>query len=307
MSTRAHTVPKFYLRGFVAPESETSKDPFVWVGALDTGKVYQRSPKNLSICRGLYDGPGGLADRSQSLEKHLSKIEAAASSSIRKFCATAPDSGSHPPAEIWRFLAWQAARTPGWLEVVEESINTLEPTKPYDMVEPPPDGFPEASLSDRSYLVEHPETRVREEVKDTKELNEYRSRGWRWVLAKDDKLELMHVQAWYFQVRHFPRLNWIRLDTPAEDWFVTSDRGVTWTAQGVVNTPPAALRDETAQLVAPLTRNTTLFGGNQKAPLGVNPREVNAFIASTASSWIAGPTESVVRQALADRTTALLH
>jgi hypothetical protein len=34
LGTRAHTVPKFYLHGFVAPETEGSRDPFVWIGSL---------------------------------------------------------------------------------------------------------------------------------------------------------------------------------------------------------------------------------------------------------------------------------
>ena len=56
MATRAHTVPRFYLGGFAAPESEGTADPFVWLGSLTTGEVKRRSPKNISIVRGLYDG-----------------------------------------------------------------------------------------------------------------------------------------------------------------------------------------------------------------------------------------------------------
>jgi hypothetical protein len=59
-ATRAHTVPKFYLRGFVAPESEVGADPFVWLGSLMTGEIKKRSPKNISIASGLYDGLGGF-------------------------------------------------------------------------------------------------------------------------------------------------------------------------------------------------------------------------------------------------------
>ena len=50
-ATRAHTVPKFYLRGFVAPESEASSnacvDPYVWLGSLTSGEIKRRSPKNI--------------------------------------------------------------------------------------------------------------------------------------------------------------------------------------------------------------------------------------------------------------------
>src|SRR5947208_940228 len=118
-ATRAHTVPRFYLRGFVAPESEARNDsvvdPFVWLGSLTTGEIKRRSPKNISIARGLYDGPGGLGESGMSIEAHLAKIEGAAAAAIAKFVATEPEGGGLVPSEIWRFLAWQAARTPGWM------------------------------------------------------------------------------------------------------------------------------------------------------------------------------------------------
>src|SRR6266446_5324261 len=38
-ATQAHTVPKFYLRGFVAPEPKNGLGPFVWFGSLTTGEV----------------------------------------------------------------------------------------------------------------------------------------------------------------------------------------------------------------------------------------------------------------------------
>jgi hypothetical protein len=60
LSTRAHTVPKFYLSGFLAPESEQDRDPFVWLGSVTTGEIKRRSPKNISLARGLYDGAGAL-------------------------------------------------------------------------------------------------------------------------------------------------------------------------------------------------------------------------------------------------------
>src|SRR5438309_175642 len=83
MATQAHTVPRFYLRGFIAPESESTRDPWLWIGSLRTGEIKRRSPKNLSIVSGLYDGPGGLSNRDASLEAHLQKIESAAAFAIR--------------------------------------------------------------------------------------------------------------------------------------------------------------------------------------------------------------------------------
>lgn len=287
MATRGHTVPRFYLAGFAAPESEGSADPFVWLGSLTTGEVKRRSPKNVSITRGLYDGAGAFDDPAKSIEAHLSQIESAAASAIREFISTELVEGNNPPPEIWRFLAWQAARTPGWLEREQEWVNDWDPDTETEVVEPPPEGFGNIKDRARRHCVEDPRSGESREVADFDELKAYRRRGWKWVLRQDDHLELMHMQAWYFQVRHFPRLSWLRLNTPGNEWFITSDRVVTWLADGLADTPPAALRHPAAQVVAPLTRKTALVGRHETQRLNVTPREVNRFVASTASSWVA--------------------
>ncbi len=74
MSTRAHTVPKFYLNGFVATGSERERNRFVWIASLATGEIAKRSPKNISIARGLYDGRGGPEEPNATIEAHLARI-----------------------------------------------------------------------------------------------------------------------------------------------------------------------------------------------------------------------------------------
>ncbi len=310
-ATRAHTVPRFYLRGFVAPESEDESnpliDPFVWLGSLATGEIKPKSPKNISIVRGLYDGPGGFDEPGASIEAHLSKIEGAAASAIARFVTTEPGEATDLPPEISRFLAWQAARTPGWMELEEEWIYKWDPNVEVEVVELPPEGI--SSIRDRlrGKCLENPDTGERREVTDIEELKTYHKMGWKWVLSSDDKLELLHMQAWYFQVRHFPRLSWVRLNAPDGEFFITSDRGVSWLADGYADTPPAALRHPTAQVVAPLTRKVALVGRHESNRLQVTPREVNRFVACATSSWVVGPTKSVVEQAIRDRSLALNH
>lgn len=303
--TEAHTVPKFYLRGFASDERKSGLSPFVWLGSLTTGDIEPRSPKSISIVSGLYDGPGGFDQPGASLEAHLGKIETAAASAIRKFVETKPEDGAVVPPEIWRFLAWQAARTPGWMQLEEEWIYDWDPNVGVPVVEPPPEGIDRIRNRERNYCVENPDTGERREVTNSDEFNDYRKRGWKWVLRSEDKLEGLHMQAWYFQVRHFPRLSWVRLNAPDGDCFITSDRAVAWLADGYPDTPPAALRHPKAQVVAPLTRKVALVGRNENHKLNVTPREVNRFIACTASSWVAGSTRSVVELAMADRITAL--
>ena len=156
----------------------------------------------------------------------------------------------------------------------------------------------------RPHCVENPETGEQREVIDFAELRALQQRGWKWRFTAEDKLEALHVQAWYFQVRHFPRLRWSRLECPEGECFVTSDRAVAWLADGFADTPPAALRHPTAQVVAPLTRKTALVGRHSATALNVSPREVNRFVAFAASEWVAGPTQDSVAQAIDDRNYA---
>jgi hypothetical protein len=301
VSTRAHTVPKFYLNGFVAPGSEREQNPSVWVGSLTSGEITRRSPKNISISRGLYDGRGGFDEQDTTLEAHLAKIESAASSAIRKFTASKIETGVPIPSEITRFLAWQAARTPGWMEIVERWADQTSWDSKAEVVEPPQDGFDKIRDRMRPMCLEDPNTGDRREVTSEDEFHALRGQGWKWILRRDDDLEMLHLQAWYFQVRHFPRLSWVRLQPPDGEYFITSDRSVAWLADGYADTPPAALRHPTAQIFAPLTRESAPVGRHGAAALGVTPREMNRFVAFAASDWIAGPTAEVVRQALIDR------
>lgn len=301
MATRAHTVPRFYLNGFVAPESEGTRNPFVCVGSLKTGEIARRSPKNISIVRGLYDGPGGFTEPDATIEAHLAKIESRASIAIRKFAATSISGGSPIPPEISRFLAWQAARTPGWMDIVQQWVNEPPFDREREVVESPPPGFDAIRNRMRAMCVEDSHTGVRREVTTEEELHAYRKRGWKWILRRDDHLEMLHIQAWYFQVRHFPRLAWVRLQPPDNEFFITSDRSVAWLVDGYADTPPAALRHPTAQVIAPLTRNVALVGRHGSGELRATPREVNRFVAFAASDWIAGPTGGIVQLALTDR------
>jgi hypothetical protein len=305
MATRAHTVPRFFLGGFTALADAATREPFVWLGSLSTGQIERRSPKNVAIARGYYDGMGAFGNAGISIEAHLARIESEAAFAIRKFTASPIGKNIAPDPAIWRFLAWQAARTPGWFKQVEEWMNEREPGAGVATVEPPPEGFENIKDRQRSQWVEDPNTGKRLEVATIEELNAYRMEGWRWVLSTQDRLECLHMQAWYFQVRHFRRLSWTRLDTPAGDWFITSDRAVTWLADGTADTPPAALRHPTSQVVATLTRKSALVGRHVTAPIAVTPREVNRFVACTACEWIAGPTKDVVEQALRDRSAVI--
>lgn len=305
MATRAHTVSRFYLQGFMAPEPDRRREPFVWVGRFKTGEIVRKSPKNLSISPGLYDGRGGLAHPDASLESHLQGIESAASGAINRFVAIAPEQGGTLPPEISRFLAWQAARTPGWMDLVQKWANALPIGLESELAEPPPEALANIQDAARPLCLEDPTTGERRHVVNAREFAAYRSQGWKWVFQRDDHLEALHLQAWYFQVRHFPRLAWVKLTAPVEDSFIASDRGVAWLVDGFADTPPAALRHPTAQVVAPLTKKVALVGRHGRNSLHITPREVNRLVAFAASEWVAGASKEIVEQALADRQGGL--
>lgn len=297
-------MPRFYLSGFVAPRSSGEHDPFVYLGNLATGEVKRRSPKNVSISRGLYDGPCAFPDNDTSVEQHLSKIEWAAASAVRKL-ATHPDRLDLPVLpEIWRFLSWQAARTPGWMRLVAAWAEEWDPNAPTDIVEGPPDGFELIRDRPRAQLLVLPATGETREAVTFDEFKSLSAQGWKWKLRNDDHLEMLHVQAWYFQTRHFPRMAWVRLNAPQGTSFITSDRAVAWIVDGYADAPPSALRDSSAQVVAPLTSTIALVGRHRSGRLNVTPRDVNRFIAAAATDWVAGSSLDTVEQALLDRTAA---
>lgn len=301
LGTRAHTVPKFYLNGFVAG-SEASRDPYTWVGSMRSGEITRKSPKNLSIVRGLYDGQGGFIEPDATIERHLAKIESAASTAIKKLAASPIGNGVAVPSEIWRFLAWQVVRTPGWMEFLERWLNEKPSVLETDVVEPPPPGFETAVRRELAMCLEDPATGMRREVTGAEQIGAYRKLGWKFVLRREDHLELLHGQAWYFLVRHFPRLSWTRLQPSEGECFITSDRGVTWLVDCYHGqTIPAALRDPGAVVLAPLTKNLALVGHHGGEPFDATSWAVNALIAISASTWIAGPTREVVQRALFDR------
>lgn len=305
--TRAHTVPRFYLSGFTARDMEAQHEPFVWVCSLETGEITKRAPRsrktNLWIMRGAYDGPGGFISPKKSLEKHLAGIEQDAAIAIGDLASTPPSNGVVIAPAIWRFLAWQAARTPGWMELVQKWID--EDAVDGEVVEPPPPGLEQAMHRTRPLRLVNPQGDQFRETVDLEEIDTLRKQGWKIVLQRDDHLEMMHIQAWYFQVRFFPRFSWRRLNAPEGEHFITSDRGVSWIVDGFADTPPAALRHPTAVIVAPLTKRVALIGRHEDGPLEITARNVNRLVAFASSKWIAGPTRMTVEQAMQDRTDSI--
>jgi hypothetical protein len=181
------------------------------------------------------------------------------------------------------------------------------PTLNGPMAEPPPPALGALQLRHRSIRLIHPVRGERREVSN-QAADELLDDGWIPDSAEQSNfLEGVHIQAYYFQVRWFPRLRWFTLRPPQGQYFVIGDRPVGWGVPECLDAPPCCLRDEAAFLVAPLSRSLALVGRNDSTPWVVTPSQVNALLAAWSYDWVAGPTERVVDEALRGRRALIRH
>lgn len=297
-----HYVSNFHLREFCDLASIGTPDPWVWVGSLSDSSVKRRSPKNIGTAPDLFEGPGGLAQPEATIENFLAnEVEGPASRALRKLCSQ-PSSEQHElPPELMRYLGWAASRSlPMQRLQIQWRIRfgALLISPP---VEPPPKSL--IGVADRARTVRllHP-TLGETTVEADQDRSSLLDAGW-FPDPRDQSnfLEGVHIQAHYFQARWFPRLRWFTLRPPAGDFFIIGDRPVGWGTPDCIDAPPCCLRDPAAFLIAPLSRSLALIGRNNPEPWAVTPGQVNAILAAWSHNWIAGPTASVVGNALRDR------
>jgi hypothetical protein len=254
----------------------------------------------------MFDGPGGLEQVDATLENFLAtEVEAPAADALLSFCRGDVGSRRDLPPPMMRYLAWAAARSLTMAKLEQLWAHDLDP-KDKQVVEPPPAGIEKIRDRERPLSFQHPTFGIRDDVSSA-EVESLIEAGWKWNLNRDDLLESMHMQAWYFQVRHFPRMNWVVLDAPDGKSFVIGDRPVVWGFQGDVAVPPNMLRHPDVQLFAPLSRSVALLAHNTRLapPFGITPELVNSVMASGASKWIAGSDERTVESALAAGTASV--
>ncbi len=296
MEDKHHYVSQFHLRHFLDPDSTSTRDPWVWVGDLATKTVKRRAPKNFAWKRGMFKGPGGLADTSASLESHLAnKIEPAAARAICSICKAPRGTPRDIPAALMRYIAWAAVRSLPMTGLFQEWID-FHSTTQLDIIEPPPAGWEKIQDRCRLHCMEHAEFGLRENV-PTDQVSGLIEHGWKLKLNRDDLLELMHGQAWYFQKRIFPRLRWLVLEAPEDKWFVIGDRPVVWGFSGALAVEPRMLRHPNVQLFAPLSRSVALFAHHAASapPDTITPERVNSAMAAAAVEWVAGSNEDTVQ------------
>jgi hypothetical protein len=228
-----------------------------------------------------------------AIEDFLAReVEAPAALALRELVSSSPVQ-HEIPNPLSRYLAWAAARSLP-MATLYQSWTRSPPEG--QVVEAPPDALMRATPVFRVHAMRHPVLGDRNDVA-SEDVEALLEQGWELRLVGDDLTELMHLQAWYFQVRHFPRLKWIVLRAPSQASFVIGDRPVAWNVAGRVDVPPTALRHAEVQLFAPLSRSVALFAHHEAAtpPSAVTVMDVNKAMVGAAHDWIAGASEQVVR------------
>jgi hypothetical protein len=313
MSAQHHYISKFHLKQFLDPNSLSLKDPWLWQGFVPDGPVRRRAPKNVATGPLMFDGPGCLADRDATLESFLAnKVEGPAAVAMGEVSSWQPGiGGNRLPAALFRYLAWAAARSLP-MQALEESWGEELFGHNAEPIEPPPEGLLNATQIRRDVRMLHQGLGRRLFPADSDFEHAARAGWFPDMSDRTNFLESIHIQAYYFQVRFFPRLKWFALHPPQGEFFIIADRPVGWVVEGSIEAPPSALRHPSAYVLAPISKTLLLLGRHTSEPWVVTPAQINAVMASWAQTWIAGPTEATVRHALERRqptlaTSRLVH
>ena len=241
--------------------------------------------------------PDGPRSNAKALETHLAQeVERDAARALAALASSDVGSTDLPPA-IGRYLAWAAARSAPMRDLY---VNWIRNSADGEVIEGPPDGFNDIKMVARGLRFDNYATGESLLVDDPDHGTELINAGWIWDVSAEDFEEIIRLQAWYLQVRFFPRLKWHVLRPPKGGSFVIADRPVVWGFAHDVTVPPTLLRHPEVQLFAPLTRSLALFAQNAEArtPDRISPSDVNRAMAMAASEWIAGASEAVVRDAI---------
>jgi len=148
-----------------------------------------------------------------------------------------------------------------------------------EVAEPPPEGLVQGSELQRDVHMLHPTLGCRVFPAGS-DFERAAQDGWFPDMRdRTNFLESVHIQAYYFQARFFPRFKWFTLRAPEREFFVIADRAVGWAADGYVDAPPSCLRDPSAYVLAPISRDLVIVGRHTTEKWQVTPGRINALIA----------------------------
>ncbi len=303
-----HYVSKFHLRMFCDPTSAATPDPWLWLGEIATGSVRRRSPKNVGTLPDFFDGPGGFESPDVTIETFLAnEVEGPAARSLREVCDLKGGKISALPAPLMRYLAWAASRNLPIQQLEQKWPSRISKGSDVTPVEPPPEGLAKMHERRRPIRFVHP-IHGQRTVNEDQNPDSLLDAGWiPDPTERSNFLEGIHIQAYYFQARWFPRLHWFTLRPPTNQYFIIGDRPVGWGVSDSLDAPPCCLRDPSAFLIAPLSHSLALVGRNDDEPWAVSPQQINAVLAAWSYEWVAGPTADCVADAIRERQRASIQ
>lgn len=118
---RHHFVPQFYLRGFVDPSSEGSRNPYLWLVDLQNQTLERRAPKNAASITGFYDWER-LGGNAPSLENLYSQIESKTAGVISALRAHNFELSLQDRYDLSKFLGFQLTRVPRFRKAAEAGL-----------------------------------------------------------------------------------------------------------------------------------------------------------------------------------------
>jgi len=274
-------VPKFYLRGFCVPGSE-----HIWVGDLKTRKSYAANIADVGVENDFYSDAGGVHE--DDLEVRLSKIESAAAPKLRGFLRG--ETGIDP--DLGRFIAWLAARTTWLRRVVQETFPDFLRANTELLRQ-------ESGAENEVFDFEHISTGHRELLPLSNALVRLQDSTWRMHVPQDYHLHAIRMQAWLLREKHFPKLEWTKLTAPADCYFITSDRPVSWDIAGdSVADHPAAFGHQSVELTVPLCSGHALVAVHDRSTLAkkqlITVSAINERTRTNAERFIYGAREEDV-------------
>jgi Protein of unknown function (DUF4238) len=283
---RHHYLPQFYLSGFVDREVSSGLTPCLWLRDIGSGRICRRGPSNVGAISGFYATTDKLGRLDyESFENELSEMESRAAMALRRLLSEPHGSPRRIVPELGEFLAWLAVRVPWFERAANEAMAQYLISRSASAEIPDDDSDFSVSVANRLTG----ELR-RERIEPAAQLAA--TGDWRPIFDENQRVEVVRVQQWYFNTRHFPQLHWILLTAPTGRYFITSDRPVVWFLpdRGFADSP-AALKQPDVQLSVPLNaRYAFLALGSPPAyDLTITPEEINRRTAHHAETFIASP------------------
>lgn len=220
--SRQHYVSRFHFSAFCDPASTDTPDPWLWIGSTTDQSVRRRSPNNVATVPGLFDGPGGLSEPGASLETFLAhNVEGPAATALRRLQKST--SIEQLPPEVMRYLAWAASRSLPMQRLAADWATRYRPTLNGPIAEAPPPALAAIQPRHRSIRLIHSVLGEHRELSSAA-ADELLDNGWiPDPTEQSNFLEGVHIQAYYFQVRWFPRLRWFTLRPPTGQHFIIGD------------------------------------------------------------------------------------